>query len=219
MARAGLVGPLSVGLTIDQLAVVHLGTPLPARLDKIQWGTHRHVYWMAMTEPTMWNLFVCTERVLARGYRYLLLVGATSQAKRILFDDPEETLLVAEMISIGNSRHVRVWWSMNSPIKAMDLLFRGHCTGREDGTPPPGTVNVGPHQQNVKTTPGPPRGVIVPLVLLIHPDPPWSTFSVKFEKSVDQSRAEWTRWTTGTTTPLGGPGAFRTTLDHAPTCS
>ena len=38
------------------------------------------------------------------------------------------------------------------------------------------------HQQNVKTTPGPPRGVMVPLVLLVHLYPPWSTFSVKFEK-------------------------------------
>ena len=31
------------------------------------------------------------------------------------------------------------------------------------------------HQENVKTTPGPPRGVmvpLVPLVLLVHPDPP-----------------------------------------------
>jgi len=40
----------------------------------------------------------------------------------------------------------------------------------------------GTHQQNVKTTPGPSRGVMVPLVLLVHIDPPWSTFSVKFEK-------------------------------------
>jgi len=38
------------------------------------------------------------------------------------------------------------------------------------------------HQQNVKTSPGPPRGVMVPLVLLVNPDPPWSTFSVKFQK-------------------------------------
>jgi len=46
------------------------------------------------------------------------------------------------------------------------------------------------HQQNVKTTPGPPRGVMVPLVLLVHLDPPWSTFLVKFEKvwiRMDQS--------------------------------
>jgi len=28
------------------------------------------------------------------------------------------------------------------------------------------------HQQNVKTTPGPPRGVLVRLVRLVHPDPP-----------------------------------------------
>jgi len=41
----------------------------------------------------------------------------------------------------------------------------------------------GMHQQNVKTSPGPPRGVMVPLVLLVHPDPPpWSTFSAKFQK-------------------------------------
>jgi len=38
------------------------------------------------------------------------------------------------------------------------------------------------HQQNVKTSPGPPRGFMVTLVLLVHPDPPWSTFSVKFQK-------------------------------------
>ena len=38
------------------------------------------------------------------------------------------------------------------------------------------------HQQNVKTTPGPPRGVMVPLVLLVHPDPPGSTLAVKFPK-------------------------------------
>jgi len=45
-------------------------------------------------------------------------------------------------------------------------------------------------QQNVKPSPGPPRRVMVPLVLLVHPDPPWSTFSVKFEKvwiRMDQS--------------------------------
>jgi len=33
---------------------------------------------------------------------------------------------------------------------------------------------------------------MVPLVLLVHPDPPWSTFSVKFEKSLDQNGSEWT---------------------------
>jgi len=38
------------------------------------------------------------------------------------------------------------------------------------------------HQQNVKASPGPPKRVMVPQVVLVHPDPPWSTFSVKFEK-------------------------------------
>ena len=54
------------------------------------------------------------------------------------------------------------------------------------------------------------------------PGPPWSTLVhifVKIWKSVDQNGSEWIRWTTGTPTPLGGPGAFRTTLDHAPTFS
>jgi len=37
------------------------------------------------------------------------------------------------------------------------------------------------HQQNVKTSPAPRRGVMVPLVLLVNPDRPWSTFSVKFQ--------------------------------------
>jgi len=47
----------------------------------------------------------------------------------------------------------------------------------------PGSCNHNlPHQQNVKTSPGPPRGVMVPLVLLVRPDPPWFTFSVKFQK-------------------------------------
>jgi len=62
----------------------------------------------------------------------------------MLLDDPEEPLPVAEMISIGNSRHLRAWWSVNSPSEPMDLLFCGHRTPGEDGTSPPGAVNFGP---------------------------------------------------------------------------
>ena len=54
----------------------------------------------------------------------------------MLLDDPEEPLTVAEMISIGNSRHLRMWWSMNSAREPMDLLCCGHRTRGEDGTPP-----------------------------------------------------------------------------------
>jgi len=98
---------------------------------------------MEMTKPTMWNLFVCIDRLLVEGYGYCLLVGEIRQGTRMLLDDPEEPLLVAEMISIGNSRHVRMWWSMNSPSELIDLLFCGHRTLGADGTPPPGTLKFG----------------------------------------------------------------------------
>jgi len=144
MALASLIGLRSLRLWIYQLSVVHQDSPLPAALDKIQWQTHGHVYWMEMTEPTMRNLFVCIDRVLARGYEYRLLVGTTRHGTRMLLHDPEEPLPVAEMISIGNSSHVRMWWSMNSPSKGMDLLFSGHRTCGDDGTAPPGAMNFGP---------------------------------------------------------------------------
>ena len=71
-------------------------------------------------------------------------------------------------------------------INAYPALLMGRLSTPHLLTPFPN------HQQNVKTTHGPPRGVMVPLVLLIHPDPPWSTFLVKFEKvwiRMDQSRS------------------------------
>jgi len=55
----------------------------------------------------------------------------------MLLNDLEERLPAAEMISIGNSRHVRMWWSMNGPSELMDQLFCGHRTGGKDGAPPP----------------------------------------------------------------------------------
>jgi len=90
-----------------------------------------------MTEPTMWNLFPCIDRVLALGYGYRLLVGTTRHGTRMLLDDPEKPLLVVEMISIENSRHVHMWWLMNLLSELMDLLFCGHRTHGKDGTPLP----------------------------------------------------------------------------------
>ena len=87
---------------------------------------------------------MCIDRVLVRGYGYRLLVGATRPGTHMLLDDPEEPLPVAEMISIRNSRHVRMWWLLNSLTGPMDLLFCGHCSRGEDGTPPPDAVNFGP---------------------------------------------------------------------------
>jgi len=104
-----------------------------------------------MTKPTMQNLFVCIDTVLGWGYGYCLLVSATIHSTRMLLDDSEEPLPVAEMISIRNTRHVRMWWSMNSPREPMDLLFCSHRTGGEDGTPPPSAGNFGPRDNRGQT--------------------------------------------------------------------
>jgi len=144
MAPAGLLSPSTIYLWIDQPSVVRPDSPLPAGLDKIQWQSHGHVDWMEMTEPTIRNLFVCIDRVLERGYGYRHLAGTTRHGTRMLLDDPEEPLPVAEMISIGNSRHDRMWWSMNSPSEPMDLLFCSYRTRGEEGTSSPSAVNFGP---------------------------------------------------------------------------
>jgi len=94
---------------------------------------------MELTEPTLANLLAGTDRILSRGFRYRMLLGATGQGTRLLRDDLEEPLLLAEMIRITNSRHVRIWWSLNPPSEPMDLLFCAHhSTNTEDSTPAPG---------------------------------------------------------------------------------
>lgn len=64
-----------------------------------------------------------------------MLIGATGQGTRLLNDDPEKPLPVAQMITITNSRHLRIWWAMNSRGDAMDLLFCGYRTSGEAETP------------------------------------------------------------------------------------
>ena len=78
-------------------------SPLPAGMHKIQWQTHEHVYWMELTEPTIANLLAGIDRILSRGFGYRILVGGTGQGTRLLQDDPEEPLPLAEMIRITNS--------------------------------------------------------------------------------------------------------------------
>jgi len=90
-----------------------------------------------MSESPMRNLFVWMDRVLAQGDGYSLLVGRTRHDTGMRLEDPEEPLLVVEMISIGNSRHVHLWWSMNSPSKRVEWLCRSHCTRGEEGSSPP----------------------------------------------------------------------------------
>jgi len=114
-------------------------------MDKIRWQTREHVYWMELTEPTIANLLAGIDRILSRGFGYRMLVGPTGQGTRLLQDDPEEPLPLTEMIQITNSRHVRIWWSMNPPGELMDLLFCAHCsTNTDDSTPAPGDLQFDP---------------------------------------------------------------------------
>ena len=92
---------------------------------------------MELTEPTRANLLASVDRVLAQGYGYRFLVGATRWGTQLLQEDPEELLPLAEMIPISSSRHVRIWWSMNLANEPMDLLFCAHrATDTKVGTPP-----------------------------------------------------------------------------------
>jgi len=67
-------------------------------MGKVQWQTHEHVHWMELTEPTLGNLLAGIDRILSCGFGYRMLVGATGQDTRLLRDDPEEPLPLAEMI-------------------------------------------------------------------------------------------------------------------------
>jgi len=67
-------------------------------MDKVQWQTHEQVYWMELTEPTLANVSPGIDRILSRGFGYRMIVDATGQGTRLLRDDPEEPLPLAEMI-------------------------------------------------------------------------------------------------------------------------
>ena len=107
-------------------------------MDKIQWQSSGHVFWMEQTEPTLTSLLAAIDRTLARGIRFRMLVGTRRRGTRLLQDDPEELLPLAEMIRLRNTRHIRISWSLNQPSEPIDLLFCCHrTTDTEDGTPPP----------------------------------------------------------------------------------
>jgi len=67
-------------------------------MDKIPWPTDEHVYWMELTDPTLANLLAGMERILLRGFGYRMLVGAMGLGTRLLHDDPEKPLPLAELI-------------------------------------------------------------------------------------------------------------------------
>lgn len=137
MAPAALAGPRYVRLWIDEASVIRQADPLPAGLDKIVWQAGGHVYWFEMTEPTLQNVRDGIDSVLERGHGYRALVGATKQGTGLLHEDPEQPLPLAEMIPISTDVHVRTWWAMNTQSEPMDMLFYGHRTQGDDGTPAP----------------------------------------------------------------------------------
>ena len=78
-----------------------------------------------------------------------MLIGATGQGTGLLRDNPEERLLLAEMIRITNSRDVRMGWFFNPSSEPMDLPFWAHrSTNTQDGTPAPGDLWFDPRDTN-----------------------------------------------------------------------
>jgi len=74
-----------------------------------------------------------------------MLIGITRQSTRLLQDDPEAPLPLADMIRITNSRLVRIWCSLNPPSEPMDLVFCCHRRNdTEESTPPPGEIRFAP---------------------------------------------------------------------------
>ena len=137
MAPPALASPRYVHLWIDEASAICQADPLPAGLDKIVWQAGGHVYWFEMTEPTLQNVCDGIDSVLERGHGYRALVGATKQGTGLLYEDPEQPLPLAEMIPISTKVHVRMWWAMNTQSEPMDMLFYGHRTQGENGTPAP----------------------------------------------------------------------------------
>ena len=106
-------------------------------LDKIVCQAGRHVYWFEITEPTLQNVCDGIDSFLEGGHGYRALVAATKQGTCLLHEDPEQPLPLAEMIPISTDAHVSTWWVINTQSKPMDMLFYGHSTQGEDGTPAP----------------------------------------------------------------------------------
>ena len=64
MSPAGLAGPRSVHLWIEEPSSSRLGAPNPPGLDKVPWQTGEQVYWLDMAEPTFDNVLEEIDRVL-----------------------------------------------------------------------------------------------------------------------------------------------------------
>ena len=64
---------------------------------------------MELTEPTWPTLLGGIDKPMAPGVGLGTLIGMTRQGTRLLQEDPDEQVPLAEMIRITNSRVVSIW--------------------------------------------------------------------------------------------------------------
>jgi len=96
---------------------------------------------MELTEPTFANLLAGIHKTMAPGVGFRMLIGTTRLDTRLLQDNPEEPLPLADMIRITNSPPVGISWSLNPPSEPIDLLFRCHRRNdTEDSSPSPAEI-------------------------------------------------------------------------------
>jgi len=75
-----------------------------------------------------------------------------------------------------------VWWGMKCAIvENLSTMTQTFLYPSDSGRATLKSMDKA-HQQDVKTSHGPPRGVMGPLVVLVHPDLSRSTFSVQYER-------------------------------------
>ena len=138
MLRAGLAGPSSVRLWMEEPSSSRPGAPNPPGLDKVPWQTGDQVYWVEMAEATFDNVLEERDRILECGYGYRVHVGTTREGTPMFRNDPDEPLPLGAMVPLLSDRNVCIWWSMNTLNEPIDLLFYGHRqNGDEDKTSSP----------------------------------------------------------------------------------
>ena len=89
--------------------------------------------------------------------RSWLARGATRNGTQMLQNDPNEPLLLGEMVPLCSDRDIDIWWFMNTQNELMDLLFYGHrAILNEAGTPSPVSFFFS-HRNNRDPSPDEPR--------------------------------------------------------------
>jgi len=80
MSPAGLAGPHTVRLCIEERSSSRPRAPNPPGLDKVPSQTGEQVFLLEMAEPTFDNILEEIDRVLEHRYGYRVLVGAMRES-------------------------------------------------------------------------------------------------------------------------------------------